>query len=197
MKAKNRAKNTKPSAILSETEGANLALFIEKEALILEFYSLGAKNFKDEGCEKIIKFRAEALQKTLNFASACNAQIAPPASSDEILNAKNESEFLASTLLIEKSAMMFYDDLINSSENEEFKDLLYRAQAVSYNEILPILKELNLKTDTDKNFADFSQLLNEILKNPQGLERVFEKYDLQNILNSAFSNLIKGILQKN
>lgn len=182
---------------LSEAEIANLALFIEKEALILEFYSLGAKNFKNEGYEKILKLRAEALQKTLNFASACNAQIAPSASSDEILNAKNEGEFLASALLIEKSAMMFYDDLINSSENEEFKDLLYRAQAVSYNEILPILKELNLKTDTDKNFADFSQLLNEILKNPQGLERVFEKYDLQNILNSAFSNLIKGILQKN
>lgn len=182
---------------LSEAEIANLALLLEKEALILEFYSLGAKNFKSEDYEKILKLRAEALQKTLNFASTCGAQIAPPASSDEILNAKNESEFLASALLIEKSAMMFYDDLINSSENEEFKDLLYRAQAVSYNEILPILKELNLKTDTDKNFADFSQLLNEILKNPQGLERVFEKYDLQNILNSAFSNLIKGILQKN
>ena len=197
MKAKNRAKNTKSSAILSETEGANLALFIEKEALILEFYSLGAKNFKDEGCEKILKLRAEALQKTLNFASICGVQIAPPASSDEILNAKNEGEFLASALLIEKSAMMFYDDLINSSENEEFKDLLYQAQAVSYNEILPILKELNVKTDTDKNFADFSQLLNEILKNPHELERIFEKYDLQNILNSAFSNLIKGILQKN
>ena len=197
MKVKNRVKNTKPSAILSEAEAANLALFIEKEALILEFYSLGAKNFKDEGYEKILKLRAEALQKTLNFATSCGAQIVPPASSDEILNAKNESEFLASALLIEKSAMMFYDDLVNSSENEEFKDLLYRAQAVSYNEILPILKELNLKTDTDKNFADFSQLLNEILKNPHELERIFEKYDLQNILNSAFSNLIKGILQKN
>ena len=182
---------------LNEAEIANLTLLLEKEALILEFYSLGAKNFKSEGYEKILKLRAEALQKTLNFASTCGTQIAPPASSDEILNAKNESEFLASALLIEKSAMMFYDDLINSSENEEFKDLLYRAQAVSYNEILPILKELNLKTDTDKNFADFSRLLNEILKNPQGLERVFEKYDLQNILNSAFSNLIKGILQKN
>ena len=184
-------------SFLSEAEIANLALLLEKEALILEFYSLGAKNFKSEDYEKILKFRAEALQKTLNFASICGAQIAPPASSDEILNVKNESEFLASALLIEKSAMMFYDDLINSSENEEFKDLLYRAQAVSYNEILPILKELNLKTDTDKNFADFSQLLSEILKNPHELERIFEKYDLQNILNSAFSNLIKGILQKN
>ena len=182
---------------LSEAEIANLALLLEKEALILEFYSLGAKNFKSEGCEKILKFRAEALQKTLNFAISCGVQIVPPASSDEILNAKNEGEFLASALLIEKSAMMFYDDLINSNENEEFKDLLYQAQAVSYNEILPILKELNLKTDTDKNFADFSQLLNEILKNPHELERVFEKYDLQNILNSAFSNLIKEILQKN
>ena len=197
MKVKNRVKNTKPSAILSETEAANLALFIEKEALILEFYSLGAKNFKDESYEKILKLRAEALQETLNFASSCSAQIVPPASSDEILNAKNEGEFLASALLIEKSAMMFYDDLIDSSENAEFIDLLYRAQAVSYNEILPILKELNLKTDTDKNFADFSQLLSEILKNPHELERIFEKYDLQNILNSAFSNLIKGILQKN
>ena len=184
-------------SFLSEAEIANLALLFEKEALILEFYSLGAKNFKSEDYEKILKFRAEALQKTLNFASICGAQIAPPASSDEILNAKNESEFLASALLIEKSAMMFYDDLINSSKNKEFIDLLYRAQAVSYNEILPILKELNLKIDTDKNFADFSQLLNEILKNPHELERIFEKYDLQNILNSAFSNLIKGILQKN
>ena len=196
MKAKNRVENTKPSAILSEAEGANLALFIEKEALILEFYSLGAKNFKNQGFEKIIKLRAEALQKTLNFASTCSAQIAPPASSDEILNAKNEGEFLTSALLIEKSAMMFYDDLINSCKNEEFIDLLYRAQAVSYNEILPILKELNSKIGGD-DFVNFSNLLGEILKNPQGLERVFEKYDLQNVLNSAFSNLIKGILQKN
>ena len=43
---------------LCEAETANLALFIEKEALILEFYSLGAKNFKDESYEKILKFRA-------------------------------------------------------------------------------------------------------------------------------------------
>lgn len=182
---------------LNEAEIANLALLLEKEALILEFYSLGAKNFKNESYEKILKFRAEALQKTLNFATSCGAQIVPPASSDEILNAKNESEFLASALLIEKSAMMFYGDLINSSENEEFKDLLYRAQAVSYNEILPILKELNLKTDTDKNFADFSQLLNEILKNPQNLDEVFKKFELQDLLNRAFSNLTKEFFAKN
>lgn len=196
MNAKNRAKNTKSSAILSETEGANLALFIEKEALILEFYSLGAKNFKDEGYEKILKFRAEALQKTLNFASACNAQIVPPASSDEILNAKSEGEFLASALLIEKSAMMFYDDLINSSENEEFKDLLYRAQAVSYNEILPILKELNSKINGD-DVVNFSNLLGEILKNPQNLDEVFKKFELQDLLNRAFSNLTKEFFAKN
>ena len=196
MKAKNRAKNTKPSAILSETESANLALFIEKEALILEFYSLGAKNFKDEGYEKILKLRAEALQKTLNFATSCGAQIVPPASSDEILNAKNESEFLASALLIEKSAMMFYDDLINSSENAEFIDLLYRAQAVSYNEILPILKELNSKINGD-DLLNFSNLLGEILKNPQNLDEVFKKFELQDLLNRAFSNLTKEFFAKN
>ena len=196
MKAKNRAKNTKPSAILSETEAANLALFIEKEALILEFYSLGAKNFKDEGYEKILKLRAEALQKTLNFASSCGAQIVPPASSDEILNAKNEGEFLASAFLIEKSAMMFYDDLINSSENEEFIDLLYRAQAVSYNEILPILKELNSKINGD-DLLNFSNLLGEILKNPQNLDEVFKKFELQDLLNRAFSNLTKEFFAKN
>ena len=184
-------------SILSETEAANLALLLEKEALIIGFYSLGAKNFKNQGFEKILKLRAEALQKTLNFASSCGAQIVPPASSDEILNAKNESEFLASALLIEKSAMMFYDDLINSSENEEFKDLLYQAQAVSYNGILPILKELNLKADTDKNSADFSQLLNEILKNPQNLDEVFKKFELQDLLNRTFSNLTKEFFSKN
>ena len=196
MKAKNRVKNTKPSAILSEAEGANLALFIEKEALILEFYSLGAKNFKSEGCEKILKFRAEALQKTLNFVSSCGAQIVPPASSDEVLNAKSEGEFLASALLIEKSAMMFYDDLINSSENEEFIDLLYRAQAVSYNEILPILKELNSKINGD-DLLNFSNLLGEILKNPQNLDEVFKKFELQDLLNRAFSNLTKEFFAKN
>ncbi|WP_299190367.1 hypothetical protein [uncultured Campylobacter sp.] len=196
MKAKNIVKNTKPSAILSEAEAANLALFIEKEALILEFYSLGAKNFKSEGCEKILKFRAEALQKTLNFATSCGAQIVPPASSDEILNAKSEGEFLASALLIEKSAMMFYDDLINSSENEEFKDLLYRAQAVSYNEILPILKELNSKINGD-DLLNFSNLLGEILKNPQNLDEVFKKFELQDLLNRAFSNLTKEFFAKN
>ena len=196
MKAKNRVKNTKPSAILSETESANLALFIEKEALILEFYSLGAKNFKNQGFEKILKLRAEALQKTLNFAISCGAQIVPPASSDEVLNAKGESEFLASALLIEKSAMMFYDDLINSSENEEFKDLLYRAQAVSYNEILPILKELNSKINGD-DLLNFSNLLGEILKNPQNLDEVFKKFELQDLLNRAFSNLTKEFFAKN
>lgn len=196
MKAKNRVKNTKSSAILSETESANLALFIEKEALILEFYSLGAKNFKDQGFEKIIKLRAEALQKTLNFASSCGAQIVPPASSDEILNAKSEGEFLASALLIEKSAMMFYDDLINSNENAEFIDLLYRAQAVSYNEILPILKELNSKINGD-DLLNFSNLLGEILKNPQNLDEVFKKFELQDLLNRAFSNLTKEFFAKN
>ena len=196
MKAKNRVKNTKPSAILSETESANLALFIEKEALILEFYSLGAKNFKNQGFEKILKLRAEALQKTLNFAISCGAQIVPPASSDEVLNAKGESEFLASALLIEKSAMMFYDDLINSSENEEFKDLLYRAQAVSYNEILPILKELNSKINGD-DLLNFSNLLGEILKNPQNLDEVFKKFELQDLLNRAFSNVTKEFFAKN
>ena len=196
MKAKNRVKNTKPSAILSEIESANLALFIEKEALILEFYSLGAKNFKNQGFEKIIKLRAEALQKTLNFATSCGAQIVPPASSDEILNAKSEGEFLASALLIEKSAMMFYDDLINSSENAEFIDLLYRAQAVSYNEILPILKELNSKINGD-DLLNFSNLLGEILKNPQNLDEVFKKFELQDLLNRAFSNLTKEFFAKN
>ena len=184
-------------SILSETEATNLALLLEKEALIFEFYSLGAKKFKNEEFEKILKLRAEALQKILNFATSCGAQIVPPASSDEILNAKNESEFLASALLIEKSAMMFYDDLINSIKNEEFIDLLYRTQAVSYNEILPILKELNLKADTDKNSADFSQLLNEILKNPQNLDEVFKKFELQDLLNRAFSNLTKEFFAKN
>ena len=162
----------------------------------MEFYSLGAKNFKSEGCEKILKFRAEALQKTLNFATSCGAQIVPPASSDEILNAKSEGEFLASALLIEKSAMMFYDDLINSSENEEFKDLLYRAQAVSYNEILPILKELNSKINGD-DLLNFSNLLGEILKNPQNLDEVFKKFELQDLLNRAFSNLTKEFFAKN
>ena len=182
-------------SILGETEAANLALFIEKEALILEFYSLGAKNFKNQGFEKILKLRAEALQKTLNFASTCCAQIVPPASSDEILNAKNEGEFLASALLIEKSAMMFYDDLINSSENAEFIDLLYRAQAVSYNEILPILKELNSKINGD-DLLNFSNLLGEILKNPQNLDEVFKKFELQDLLNRAFSNLTKEFFAK-
>ena len=183
-------------SILSETEAANLALLLEKEALILEFYSLGAKNFKNQGFEKILKLRAEALQKILNFATSFGAQIVPPASSDEILNAKNEDELLASALLIEKSAMMFYDDLINSSENEEFIDLLYRAQAVSYNEILPILKELNSKINGD-DFANFSNLLGEILKNPQNLDEVFKKFELQDLLNRAFSNLTKEFFAKN
>ena len=183
-------------SILSETETANLAPFIEKEALILEFYSLGAKNFKNEGYEKILKLRAEALQKTLNFATSCGAQIVPPASSDEVLNTKSEGEFLASALLIEKSAMMFYDDLINSVKNEEFIDLLYRAQAVSYNEILPILKELNSKINGD-DFLNFSNLLGEILKNPQNLDEVFKKFELQDLLNRAFSNLTKEFFSKN
>ena len=196
MKAKNRVKNTRPSAILSEAEGANLALFIEKEALILEFYSLGVKNFKNQGFAKIIKLRAEALQKTLNFATSCGAQIVPPASSDEVLNAKSEGEFLASALLIEKSAMMFYDDLINSGENAEFIDLLYRAQAVSYNEILPILKELNSKINGD-DLLNFSNLLGEILKNPQNLDEVFKKFELQDLLNRTFSNLTKEFFAKN
>ena len=196
MKVKNRAKNTKPSAILSEAEIANLALFIEKEALMLEFYSLGVKNFKNQGFEKILKLRAEALQKTLNFATSCGAQIVPPASSDEILNAKSEGEFLASALLIEKSAMMFYDDLINFGENAEFIDLLYRAQAVSYNEILPILKELNSKINGD-DLLNFSNLLGEILKNPQNLDEVFKKFELQDLLNRAFSNLTKEFFAKN
>ena len=133
----------------------------------------------------------------LDFANSCGLGAMPPENSSEALVAKGMNEFLASALLIEKSSMMFYDDLINSCKNAEFKEQLYKAQAVSYNEILPILKELNSKYEADLNSLNFTDLLNEILKNPQGLERIFQKYDLQNILNSAFSNLIKRILQKN
>ena len=182
---------------LNEAQIADIALLLEKEAQILQFYSLGAVKFQDKKLGEILSLRAELLERMLDFANSCGLGAMPPENSSEALVAKGMNEFLASALLIEKSSMMFYDDLINSCKNAEFKEQLYKAQAVSYNEILPILKELNSKYEVDLNSLNFADLLNEILKNPQGLERIFQKYDLQNILNSAFSNLIKGILQKN
>ena len=182
---------------LNEAQIADIALLLEKEAQILQFYSLGAVKFQDKKLGEILSLRAELLERMLDFANSCGLGAMPPENSSEALVAKGMNEFLASALLIEKSSMMFYDDLINSCKNAEFKEQLYKAQAVSYNEILPILKELNSKYEVDLNSLNFADLLNEILKNPQGLERIFLKYDLQNILNSAFSNLIKGILQKN
>ena len=182
---------------LNEAQIANIALLLEKEAQILQFYSLGAVKFQDKKLGEILSLRAELLERVLDFANSCGLGATPPENSSEALAAKGLNEFLASALLIEKSSMMFYDDLINSCKNAEFKELLYKAQAVSYNEILPILKELNSKYEADLNSLNFADLLNEIFKNPQELERIFQKYDLQNILNSAFSNLIKGILQKN
>nr|WP_314891871.1 hypothetical protein [uncultured Campylobacter sp.] len=182
---------------LNEVQIADISLLLEKEAQILQFYSLGAVKFQDKKLGEILSLRAELLERVLDFANSCGLGATPPENSSEALVAKGMNEFLASALLIEKSSMMFYDDLINSCKNTEFKELLYKAQAVSYNEILPILKELNSKCEVDSNSLNFTDLLNEILKNPQGLERIFQKYDLQNILNSAFSNLIKGILQKN
>ena len=182
---------------LNEAQIADIALLLEKEAQILQFYSLGAVKFQDKKLGEILSLRAELLERVLDFANSCGLGATPPENSSEALVAKGMNEFLASALLIEKSSMMFYDDLINSCNNAEFKELLYKAQAVSYNEILPILKELNYKYEADLNSLNFADLLNEILKNPQGLERIFQKYDLQNILNSAFSNLIKRILQKN
>jgi hypothetical protein len=182
---------------LNEAQIADIALLLEKEAQILQFYSLGAVKFQDKKLGEILFLRAGLLERILDFANSCGLGATPPENSSEALVAKGMNEFLASALLIEKSSMMFYDDLINSCKNAEFKELLYKAQAVSYNEILPILKELNSKYGADLNSLNFADLLNEILKNPQELERIFQKYDLQNILNSAFSNLIKGILQKN
>ncbi|WP_297996070.1 hypothetical protein [uncultured Campylobacter sp.] len=182
---------------LNEAQIADIALLLEKEAQIFQFYSLGAVKFQDKKLGEILSLRAELLERMLDFANSCGLGATPPENSSEALVAKGMNEFLASALLIEKSSMMFYDDLINSCNNAEFKELLYKAQAVSYNEILPILKKLNFKYEADLNSLNFADLLNEILKNPQGLERIFQKYDLQNILNSAFSNLIKGILQKN
>ena len=182
---------------LNEAQIANIALLLEKEAQILQFYSLGAVKFQDKKLGEILSLRAGLLERMLDFANSCGLGAMPPENSSEALVAKGMNEFLASALLIEKSSMMFYDDLINSCKNAEFKEQLYKAQAVSYNEILPILKELNSKYEADLNSLNFTDLLNEILKNPQGLERIFQKYDLQNILNSAFSNLIKRILQKN
>ena len=182
---------------LNEAQIADIALLLEKEAQILKFYSLGAVKFQDKKLGEILSLRAGLLERMLDFANSCGLGAMPPENSSEALVAKGMNEFLASALLIEKSSMMFYDDLINSCKNAEFKELLYKAQAVSYNEILPILKELNSKYKADLNSLNFADLLNEILKNPQELERIFQKYDLQNILNSAFSNLIKGILQKN
>lgn len=182
---------------LNEAQIANIALLLEKEAQIFQFYSLGAVKFQDKKLGEILSLRAGLLERMLDFANSCELGVTPPENSSEALAAKGMNEFLASALLIEKSSMMFYDDLINSCKNAEFKELLYKAQAVSYNEILPILKELNSKCEVDSNSLNLTDLLNEILKNPQELERIFQKYDLQNILNSAFYNLIKGILHKN
>lgn len=182
---------------LNEAQIADIALLLEKEAQILQFYSLGAVKFQDKKLGEILSLRAGLLERILDFANSCGLGATPPENSSEALAAKGMNEFLASALLIEKSSMMFYDNLINSCKNTQFKELLYKAQAVSYNEILPILKELNSKCEVDSNSLNLTDLLNEILKNPQELERIFQKYDLQNILNSAFSNLIKGILQKN
>ena len=194
---KKSRKISNKSRNLNEAQIADIALLLEKEAQILQFYSLGAVKFQDKKLGEILSLRAGLLERMLDFANSCGLGAMPPENSSEALVAKGTNEFLASALLIEKSSMMFYDDLINSCNNAEFKELLYKAQAVSYNEILPILKELNSKYEADLNSLNFADLLNEILKNPQGLERIFQKYDLQNILNSAFFNLIKGILQKN
>jgi len=194
---KKSRKISNKSRNLNEVQIADISLLLEKEAQILQFYSLGAVKFQDKKLGEILSLRAGLLERMLDFANSCGLGATPPENSSEALAAKGLNEFLASALLIEKSSMMFYDDLINSCKNAEFKELLYKAQAVSYNEILPILKELNSKCEVDSNSLNFTDLLNEILKNPQELERIFQKYDLQNILNSAFSNLIKGILQKN
>lgn len=194
---KKSRKISNKSRNLNEVQIADISLLLEKEAQILQFYSLGAVKFQDKKLGEILSLRAELLERMLDFANSCGLGVMPPENSSEALAAKGLNEFLASALLIEKSSMMFYDDLINSCKNAEFKELLYKAQAISYNEILPILKELNSKYEVDSNSLNFTDLLNEILKNPQELERIFQKYDLQNILNSAFSNLIKGILQKN
>lgn len=194
---KKSRKISNKSRNLNEAQIADIALLLEKEAQILQFYSLGAVKFQDKKLGEILSLRAGLLERMLDFANSCGLGATPPENSSEALAAKGMNEFLASALLIEKSSMMFYDDLINSCKNAEFKELLYKAQAVSYNEILPILKELNSKCEVDSNSLNLTDLLNEILKNPQELERIFQKYDLQNILNSAFSNLIKGILHKN
>lgn len=194
---KKSRKISNKSRNLNEAQIADIALLLEKEAQILQFYSLGAVKFQDKKLGEILSLRAGLLERMLDFANSCGLGAIPPENSSEALVAKGMNEFLASALLIEKSSMMFYDDLINSCKNSEFKELLYKAQAVSYNEILPILKELNSKYEADLNSLNFADLLNEIFKNPQELERIFQKYDLQNILNNAFSNLIKGILQKN
>ena len=194
---KKSRKFSNKSRNLNEVQIIDIALLLEKEAQILQFYSLGAVKFQDKKLGEILSLRAGLLERMLDFANSCGLGAMPPENSSEALVAKGMNEFLASALLIEKSSMMFYDDLINSCKNAEFKELLYKAQAVSYNEILPILKELNSKYEADLNSLNFADLLNEILKNPQELERIFQKYDLQNILNNAFSNLIKGILQKN
>ena len=194
---KKSRKISNKSRNLNEAQIADIALLLEKEAQILQFYSLGAVKFQDKKLGEILSLRAGLLERMLDFANSCGLGAMPPENSSEALVAKGMNEFLASALLIEKSSMMFYDDLINSCKNAEFKEQLYKAQAVSYNEILPILKELNSKYEADLNSLNFADLLNEIFKNPQELERIFQKYDLQNILNSAFSNLIKGILQKN
>ena len=194
---KKSRKISNKSRNLNEAQIADIALLLEKEAQILQFYSLGAVKFHDKKLGEILSLRAELLERMLDFANSCGLGATPPENSSEALAAKGLNEFLASALLIEKSSMMFYDNLINSCKNAQFKELLYKAQAVSYIEILPILKELNSKCEVDLNSLNLTDLLNEILKNPQELERIFQKYDLQNILNSAFSNLIKGILQKN
>ena len=122
--AKKSRRISNKSRNLNEAQIADIALLLEKEAQIFQFYSLGAVKFQDKKLGEILSLRAELLERMLDFANSCGLGATPPENSSEALVAKGMNEFLASALLIEKSSMMFYDDLINSCNNAELQELL-------------------------------------------------------------------------
>ena len=99
---KKSRKFSNKSRNLNEAKIVDIALLLEKEAQILQFYSLGAVKFQDKKLGEILSLRAGLLERMLDFANSCGLGATPPENSSEALATKGMNEFLASALLIEK-----------------------------------------------------------------------------------------------
>ncbi|MBR7047031.1 MAG: hypothetical protein IKI43_01500 [Campylobacter sp.] len=170
---------------------ANLQILInliEFDKNAFSFYANLSEIFKNEFFSKIAEFRLNLLQNELDFFANLKPDFEFSKSSNlqipqNLQNALNEA------LNLEKSSVLFYENLLKNTKNKDIKEFLYKSQATSYNEILPILKicyensqNLNLK---------YNEIYQNILNLIENKDKILNFENLENFAKTALDEVSK------